>query len=347
MGRYIVTGANGHIGNVVIRKLLERGHEVTALVLPNEDVSPLSGLQVKLIYGDVTDRAFVMNLIEQDAVVLHFAGIIDIGTLPKEVIEKVNLGGTKNIVDACVANQAKKLIFLSTVHIIDPQKEGDVLVEPVEFSAEKVMGDYAKTKVKATEYILDACQNRGLNATILYPSGVLGPYDYKISELGQVILDYMNHKLTAYVKGGYNFVDVRDVADAVLNAVEKGRKGEGYIVSGRVMSLKELLTTVNRKLGRKKLPPKIALWFVMMFAGLSNFYYKVRNKKPVFSKFSLLTLNSNCNFSNAKAKTELDFEPMPIEKSVYDAIDWFIENKPEIVKLSKKDCVVKTEELIG
>ena len=332
--KIIITGATGHIGNVVARKLVEQGKKLTALVLPNEDLTPIKDLNLDIVYGDITDKEAVFKLIEKDSIVLHFAGIIDIGTMDEETIRKVNIGGTENIVDACVGNRAKKLIYLSTVHIIDPDA-GEVLKEPTEFDKNKVVGNYAKTKLEATKYIFDACHERGLNATVLYPSGVIGPYDFKISELGQVILDYMNHKLLAYVKGGYNFVDVRDVADATIRAITDWKKGEGYIVSGYNVDLKELLGIINEKLGRRKFPPKLALWFVRMFAGLANAYYKARKKKPVFSKYSLYTLNVNHNFSNEKAKQELGFNPRSVKDSVSDAVDWFIKNKPELVNFKK------------
>ena len=335
MEKYIITGATGHIGNVVARKLCERGVNLTALVLPNEDLSPLKGLNIKLVEGDVTNREFIFKFIEEGAIVLHLAGIIDIGLTPTEVVERVNIEGTKNIVDACLKNKAKKLIYLSTVHIIDPKNQGDILIEPTEFDKDSVVGTYAKTKLLATKYIFEACKEKRLNATVLYPSGVIGPYDYKISELGQVILDYVNHKLIAYVKGGYNFVDVRDVADATINAIEKGRSGEGYIVSGEPMSLKEMLITINKKLGRRKLPPVLALWFVKSVVPLSNMYYKLKHKKPVFSKYSLYTLTSNANFNNEKAKKELGFNPRDVREAICDAVDWFIENKPEVVNFKK------------
>ena len=145
----------------------------------------------------------------------------------------------------------------------------------------------------------------------------------------------MNHKLIAYVKGGYNFVDVRDVADATINAIEKGRAGEGYIVSGEPMSLKEMLITINKKLGRRKLPPVLALWFVKSVVPLSNMYYKLKHKKPVFSKYSLYTLTSNANFNNEKARKELGFNPRDVREAICDAVDWFIENKPEVVNFKK------------
>ncbi len=335
MEKYIITGATGHIGNVITKKLCALNKDITVLVLKNEDLSPIENLNVKIVYGDVTDRDFIFNFIEKDSIVLHLAGIIDIGLTPSEIVKKVNIEGTKNIVDACIQNKVKKLIYLSTVHIIDPKKNGDILCEPTDFNENKVVGTYAKTKLVATKYIFDACKEKNLNATILYPSGVIGPYDYKISELGQVILDYMNHKLLAYVKGGYNFVDVRDIANATINAITNGKCGEGYILSGEYMSLKNLLMTINKKLNRKKLPPKIALWFVRMFASLSNLYYKLRKQKPIFSSYSLYTLNANSNFSNEKAKKELSFNPRDVKESICDAVDWFIKNKPEKVNFKK------------
>lgn len=333
--KYIITGATGHIGNVVARKLCEKGVNLTALVLPNENLEALNGFNINIVKGDVTDRDYIFKLIEPNSIVLHLAGIIDIGLTPPEFVERVNVEGTKNIVDACIKNKAKKLIYLSTVHIIDPKENGDILCEPTEFNKDSVVGTYAKTKLLATKYIFDACKEKKLNATVLYPSGVIGPYDYKISELGQVILDYMNHKLIAYVVGGYNFVDVRDVADATINAIEKGRSGEGYIVSGEPMSLKEMLITINKKLNRRKLPPVLALWFVKMCVPFSNLYYKSKHKKPVFSKYSLYTLTSNANFNNEKAKKELNFNPRDVREAICDSVNWFIENKPELVNFKK------------
>lgn len=335
--KYIITGATGHIGNVLARKLVKQGKNITALILPNEDLAPIKDLNIKIVYGDVTDRDFILKFIKSDSIVIHLAGIIDIGASQNELIEKVNIHGTKNIVDSCIKNKAKKLIYLSTVHIIDPKKKGDSLTERTEFNNDKIVGMYAKTKLEATKYIFENCKTKKLNATVLYPSGVIGPYDFKISEVGQVILDYINHKLLAYVKGGYNFVDVRDVANAIIKSITKGRSGEGYIISGKAISLKEMLLIINKKLGRKKLPPKIALWFVNAISGLSNLYYKIRNKKPVFSKYSLYTLNSNHNFSYEKAKKELGYKPIDIEKSINDSVDWFINNKPELIlKKAKK-----------
>ena len=197
MKNCIVTGGTGHIGNVLIKKLLKNNYKVTAILLPNEDITPLKGLDINIVYGDVCDRKFIFEMLKGDITVFHLAGIINIGTTNIEKVYQVNVEGTKNVVDACVENKVNKLIYTSSVHIIEPVKN-KVLTEPEVFDDNKIIGDYAKTKCIATKYVMESC-NRGLNAIVVYPSGVIGPCDYKISELGQVIIDYINNKLFAYV----------------------------------------------------------------------------------------------------------------------------------------------------
>ena len=266
--------------------------------------------------------------------IFHLAGIIDIANMPYEKIKKVNYDGTVNVTDACIENKAKKLVYTSTVHIIDPNS-GHVLTEPTAFEHDNLVGNYAKTKDLASKYITGKSKAGLLDASILYPSAVVGPYDFRLSETGQVVLDYVNGKLNAYVKGGYNFVDVRDVAQGLIGASEKGRAGEGYILSGNYITVKEMMTILNKKTGRKRVPVKIALWFLKLVAPIANLYYKVRGKKPVLSNESLYTINTNANFSHQKATDEFGYNPRPVEQTLFDTVDWFIENKPELVNKKK------------
>ena len=321
----IVTGCTGHIGNVLIRNLLENRYEVTALALPNEDLKPIEGLKVKVVRGDITDREFIFNLIKKGSTVFHLAGIIDIGNTPYEKVHAVNVEGTKNVVDACIKNKAKRLVYTSTVNIIDPVK-GKVLTEPEEFNDKIAVGPYAKTKIEATRYIFEKCKEGVLDAAVVFPSAVIGPYDFKISEVGQVILDFMNRKLYGYVSGGYNFVDVRDVAEGLRLAARKGASGESYILSGEITPFKMLLEVINAELGRKYLPPKFAIWFVKLFANISSIYYKMRGKKPVFSAYSISAFTQNSNFSHEKATKVLGYTSRPAKESIVDSVRWFIAN---------------------
>ena len=334
MTNYVITGATGHLGNVVVKMLVEKNKKVKVLLLPEEDLSPIKDLDIEIEYGDVRDKEFLSKNINSGDIVIHMAGIIDVSSKKNNLLRDVNINGTKNVADVCLEKGAK-LVYTSSVHTIPASiKEFVLLKEPTEFDENKIVGAYAKSKTVATKYIFDKCKE-GLQAVVVYPSGIIGPYDYKISDIGQVIIDHINGKLLAYVKGGYNFVDVRDVAKGVILATTKGEIGEGYILSGEMCSVKRLLEIINKRIGRKKLPPKIALWFAKAFALLSEAYYKIRHKKPSFSAYSLKTLNVNCNFDNTKAKEKLGFSPRPVEKTIFDTVDWLIENKKELIKESK------------
>ena len=227
---YIVTGANGHLGNTIIRMLRKRDEEVRGLLLPSEERKNERG--VTYIKGDVRDKETLRPLFEgvgnREILVIHTAGIIDIADRVSESMYQVNVGGTKNIVELCLEYHVKRLVYVSSVHAI-PEKEGNQVIEEVrEFSPEKVVGGYAKTKAEATEAVLDAV-SRGLDAVVVQPSGILGPYDVSGNHLVQMVGSYIHGRLPACVKGGYDFVDVRDVARGTLAAAQKGRKGECYI----------------------------------------------------------------------------------------------------------------------
>ena len=146
---YLITGGAGHIGNTLARALLKEKKKVKILALPNEDVSSLDGLDVEIVRGDITDREFMKKFIQKGDIVFHLAGIIDIANMPYEKIKKVNYDGTVNVTDACIENKAKKLVYTSTVHIIDPNS-GHVLTEPTAFEHDNLVGTYAETKALAS-----------------------------------------------------------------------------------------------------------------------------------------------------------------------------------------------------
>lgn len=332
MENFVITGATGHIGNTLTRELSKIPNaKIKLLVLPNEDISIFDDLNVEIKYGNILDLEFLKREISENDVVFHLAGIIDISSENKDLVYNVNVQGTKNIASVCLERKVKKFVYTSSVHVIPPLKKGVVLFEPKIFNEEIIVGDYAKSKTLATKAVFDFVKS-GLNAVVTYPAGVIGPNDHKISEMGTLLLDIANKKIQGRISGGYNFVDVRDIAQGLISAYKNGKVGEGYILSGHMVSIDELFKAVNKIFGRTKLVPKIARWFVKMFAKLAELHYKIRKRKPLFTSYSLYTISSNHNFSNQKAKKELNFNPRSVENSISDAIDWFAENKKELFK---------------
>ena len=321
---YIITGANGFLGNNIIRKLeQEKNSEIRAFVLKGESIKSLENLKCKIYYGDVTKKESLASVFEntegKEVFVIHCAGIVYIKSKYNPLVYNVNVNGTKNIVDK-VLNINAKLVYISSVHAI-PECDG-VITETVDFDPNRVEGLYAKTKAEAAKYVMDAVKNKNLNACIIYPSGIIGPNDYGNSHLTELVKEVASGKLFACVKGGYDFVDVRDVADGVINACNKNTKGECYILSNKYITIKELSDIICDCVERKKINIVLPIWIAKIFALFFEIYYNLKKQTPLFTKYSLYTLSSNANFSNKKAKKELNFKNRDMIDTIKDTIKW-------------------------
>lgn len=318
----LITGATGHIGNVLVRELAARGYPVRALVLPNEDLSPLDNLPVEIAVGDITDYPSLLNAFDGITYVYHLAGIVSIGSGKKDILYRVNVEGTRNVVRACLEKRVKRMVYTSSIHAFPELPFGEALTESKDFDEKKVLGHYAKSKAIATKIVLDAARG-GLDAVIVHPTGVIGPYDYKVSNMGQLIIDFMNKRLLAYIDGSYDFVDVRDVANGLILACEKGRPGENYILSGEQITVKEILEYLEEATGLPGPKLKIPLWLAKLTAPLSELYYKILRQQPLYTSYSIYTLTSNSVTSSKKAKEELGYISRPIKEAIIDAVEWY------------------------
>lgn len=322
---YIITGGAGHLGNTIARRLVRDGKKVRVFVLPTERTEGVLDKEVEIVRGDIRDKASIEPLFANTAgkkvYVIHTAGIVTISSKFIKSVYDVNVTGTKNIVEACEKHKVEKLVYISSVHAIPEKAKGETISEVNDFNKEKLVGLYAQTKAEATAAALAAAK-RGLNVSVVHPSGIIGPYDYGHGHMTQLIVDYMNGRLTAAIKGGYDFVDVRDVAAGTIECCEKGRAGECYILSNRYVEVKEMLNTVHEITGKKKITLYLKLWFVKSVAPLCEAYYKMLRQTPLFTAYSIYTLGSNSLFSHEKATRELGYRPRPLEESLRDGVEW-------------------------
>ncbi len=323
---YIITGANGFLGNNIIR-ILEKDadNEIRAFVLKDDSIKSLENLNCKIYYGDVTNKESLSSIFEntngKEVFVIHCAAIVYIKSKYNPLIYNVNVNGTKNIVDKVLELNAK-LVYVSSVHAIPEKPNNDLITEVTNFNPDDVYGLYAKTKAEAAKYVMDAIKNKNLNACIIHPSGIIGPNDFGNSHLTQLIKVVSSGKLFACVKGGYDFVDVRDVAKGVTNACKNGIKGECYILSNRYITIKELCDLICDLQKRKRIKIILPISIAKLIAPLFELYYNLKKETPLFTKYSLYTLSSNANFSNKKAKQYLDFKNRSIEDTIKDTIEW-------------------------
>ena len=321
----LVTGATGHIGNVLVRELIARNEPVRALVMPGEDHTPLDNLPVTIFEGDILDAASLQSALKDVDIVYHLAGMISIMPGRNDLLRTVNILGTRNILFACYQAGVRRLVYTSSIHALSCPPQGVVIDENVPFDPDHAPDDYSYSKAQASLEVQHAVK-RGLDAVIVCPTGVIGPFDFRRSELGEIIIDCLKYKPQFFVEGAYDFVDVRDVARGLILAGEKGKKGETYILSGEKLAVRNLIDAVRtisgRRFARLKVPLSLA-WFAARFTPL---FYRLTHLRPRFTPCSLETLASNADISHAKAQKELGYTPRPLRESLRDTIAWFLEN---------------------
>ena len=318
----VITGATGHLGNVLVRKLVSMNKKVRALIFPGEDIASLRGLEVEKVEGDVRVPDSLRKAFEGADIVYHCAGVISILPGQREQLYQVNVLGTRNVVNMCLELKIKRLVYTSSIHALSEPAPGIMFDESREFNPENVLGEYSKSKALGTLEVLGGIE-KGLDAVILCPSGIIGPYDYRVSEMGKLIVDFAKGKVKASVSGAYDFVDVRDVAEGLVLACEKGKKGECYILSGQQIGVRQLLKFLEEISGVKapsfKIPHQAA-----RAAGFFNaLYCNIMKLKPLFTPFSIDVLASNSLVSCQKAKDELGYSPRSIYESLKDSVRWF------------------------
>lgn len=331
---YIITGANGHVGNALISSLMNRKDVyVRGLVLPSFKDKVISKANIQYFYGDIKDTKSLyplfkdINRDEYNLYLIHTAAIVSIQDKVTEALYDVNVKGTKNILDLAIEFKVDKFIYLSSVHALKEEDHNKVIYENSYFDPNSVKGGYAKTKAMASNLVLDYVHNKGLKGLILHPSGIIGPYFLdQNNHLIKLINDYLNNKLPCGVSGGYDFVDVRDVVKAILSAIKYGRNGETYIISNRHYEIKDIFNMINNIIKHRKIPI-ISRRFALIFIPLINLISKLYKKKALYTKYSLYTLGSNDNFSHDKATIELKYAPRDIYNTLKDTIEYLKKNK--------------------
>lgn len=321
----LITGAAGHLGNVLTRELLKMGKKVRALVLPGEKLTSLDGLAVEIVEGNILDKESLKSACEGVDNIFHLAGLVNITADGLNLMRRVNVDGTANVIEAARQSGAKRLIYTSSIHAFGHPEKGRVIDETLPFDTNNKEGQYDLTKAEASELVLQAAKE-GLDAVIVCPTGVIGPYDFARSEVGGMILDWMKKKPSFTVEGRFDFVDVRDVANGHYLAAEKGRSGEVYLLSGEQATISQLRKLVQKAAGVRTsevwFPAKLAKFL----APMAELYYKVTKTRPRFTKYAVDTLQSNSVISSAKAKRELGYKPRGLEETISDTVRWWAVN---------------------
>lgn len=323
--KVLVTGADGFLGNNIVRELLERKFEVRAFLQKGTAVTTLDELSIEKVYGDILNKEEVINAAKECNYIIHAAANTSIWPQRSEISWKVNYDGTLNVIQAALKNSVKRLVSIGTANSFGNgtlENPGD---ESSPFTAGKYALDYIDSKLASQKAIIKAVAEESLDAVVLNPTFMLGPYDTKPSS-GALLLALYNNEVPGYTAGGKNFVYVKDVAVAACNALKLGKKGECYIMANENLSYKKFNNLVADSFAIK--PPK---WFIptpiiLLFGLLSQTWATLFKTAPKVSlAVARLSLIMNY-YTSAKAVRELNMPQTPIKQGIEEAFDWFKQN---------------------
>ncbi len=310
----VVTGASGHLGQNIVRALVARGEPVRALV--RKTTRGLEDLPVELVEGDVCDGASLDGAFRDAAVVYHSAAVIALGGR-RALAERVNIEGTREVLAAAGRGGVGRVVHVSSAFVLDPEPRSVPVDEARAYVTPRPYAIYEATKIAAEGLVADAVQ-RGLDAVIVNPTSLIGPRDPEPSRVGRLLIDLYNRTLPALVRGGFDWVDVRDAAAGTLAAADRGRPGERYILGGRWHSLRALADVAAEVTGRR--PPRLELPVGVARLGIPFSYLRsaVARTAPRVTRSALDALDSNRAISSDKARRELGHASRPVRASIED-----------------------------
>jgi dihydroflavonol-4-reductase len=323
---YLLTGAAGFLGINVSQSLIARGQKVRALVLAGDPAAKRIPPEVQIITGNLLDPASLDKFFDvpsnAEIIVLHIASFVTVVPDRDQKVYDVNVTGTKNILKKCVERKVKKLVYVSSTGAIPELPKGQPIKEIDSFSPDAVLGCYSQTKAEATQLVIDAARDKNLDASIVYPSGISGPGDWAYTFFAQFIIDCANGNMPAGVAGSFNSVDVRDLADGIIACAEKGRKGEGYIMSNSIVTIQDIFSLIHQFTGAPKVKFILPLPAARVLAFFAEIASKLTKKPAMLTTFSIYNLARNNNFDCSKAARELDFQCRPFAETIRDTVEW-------------------------
>jgi len=316
MGRILVTGGTGFVGAAVVRSLCARGERPRVLARRSSPLENLDGLACDVVHGDISNPESLDAALKDSDRVFHTAAVHTV-TAPRDEIIRANVEGTRNVIAAALKHKVKRLVHTSSTAAIGSAPPGRSADEETIWDLASLEVPYLESKYLAEREVLQAAL-RGLDAVIVNPSAPIGPGDRVPGPTGAVLLSFAKYPWPFHFAGTQNYVDVDDVAEGHLKAMERGRTGERYLLTHANLTMKETVALIARAAGKR--PPPIEVPVPLLQLGARIGWMLSLGKLPPKSADYLA---KRMVFSNEKARKELSFEPRPIEQSFERAIAYF------------------------
>jgi dihydroflavonol-4-reductase len=321
-----VTGGTGFVGSAVVRKLLAAGHEVRALVRPRSNTRMLDGLPVERVGGDLGDVAVLAQVMTGCDWVFHVAALYAYWGYTWDEFQQTNVEGTRRVMEVAQRSGVKRVVHTSSIATLGIPDDGSPGDEETPVTLDDMIGYYKRSKFLAEEVVREFARD-GLPVVIVNPAAPVGVGDHKPTQTGKMILNYLNGKMPAYVDTGLTIVDVDDVAEGHLLAIEKGKVGERYILGGDNLSLKQVLDILAEISARPPVKMKIPRLVAMAWAYVDTTLARLNPRHvPVATPEAVRVSSKREYFSSAKAIRELGFRYIPAREALRKAVEWYQQN---------------------
>ncbi len=334
----LVTGAAGHLGNLLVRELLGRGRRVRAMVLPGEPLRSLEGLDLELVEADVLDVSSLERAMRGIDVVYHLAGVISITRGDERRMWQVNVDGARNVARVALRSGVRRMVHVSSIHAL-AYRPGGAVDERAPLALDASPHSYDRTKAEGVRAVLEVVRG-GLDAVIACPTGIIGPHDYLGSLMGRVIRGFTSKRVHFIVDGAFDFVDGRDVARGLILLAERGRTGEAYILSGTRVRLRELAHLVGEMSGRRACCIVVPRGLALVAATVWETVARLARVKVEFTRYAVRTLTEGCTFSSAKARDEVGYTSRPLQETLADTVRWWRDISHRMSVAGVRGCVL-------
>ncbi|MGD8813453.1 MAG: NAD-dependent epimerase/dehydratase family protein [Anaerolineales bacterium] len=319
----LVTGASGHLGANLVRTLLAQGRSVRALV--HHDRRALEGLAIETINGDIQQIESMEEACAGCDVVYHLAAGISLRMRDRSQLQALNVQGTRNIVRACLDQGVRRLIHVSSIHALQSKPMDTPMDEDRPLVGEDHAMPYDLSKAMAEREIQSGIE-AGLDSVIINPTGIIGPHDHKPSHFGTVLIAMGFRKLPALIRGGFNWVDARDVCIGAMQAESAAPRGSRFILSGHWVSVREIAQQVEEICGVPAPGFVAPMWLAILGLPFAPLLFRMGADRSLYSWPALCSLRANPRVSHAKASRELGYQPRPIKETLRDTLHWFQEH---------------------
>jgi dihydroflavonol-4-reductase len=325
MPKNLVTGGTGFVGRAVVTELLLAGLEVRVLAR-NPEHPALAGLEVEVAAGDLRDPASLERALQGCARVFHVAADYRLWVPDPAVMYAVNVEGTRNLLAAAAAAGVERVVYTSTVGALGNPGDGTPGNEETPVGLGEMVGHYKRSKFLAEQVALDFAQ-KGLPVVVVNPSTPVGPWDWRPTPTGQILVDFLKGRMPAYLETGLNLVHVQDVARGHLLAAEKGRVGEKYILGHENLSLSRILQMLGQISGRPAPRVKLPYGPILALAYANEFWSKyISRSTPRLNVTAVRMAKKYMYFDNKKAVKYLGWTLTPVPRALAEAVEWFREH---------------------